>query len=102
MSDIFSSAKSVWRRANHHIADLEVAIKSTAPSRPYTYSAERDKQTGDYLHVLRFSESFSDDASCILFDAINNLRSALDQMTYSVANKHRGGNKPAPFPFAKV
>lgn len=101
MSDIFASAKSVLRRANHHIADLETAIKTTAPRQPYAYSTELDSQTGHYLHVLTFSESFSDDTSCILFDAINNLRASLDQMTFAVAHRHRGGNKIAYFPFAK-
>ncbi len=102
MTDIFRSAKSVLSRANHHIADLENAIKVFSPDKPYTHSVEHDLETGHYVHVLRFSESFSDDISCIMFDAVNNLRASLDQMTYAIAVKHRGApEKWAYFPFAK-
>jgi hypothetical protein len=103
MQDIFASAKSVLSRAKHHIADLETTIKVFTPDKPYTHAIERDSQTGDYLQVLIFSESFSDDISCIMFDAVNNLRACLDQMTYAIAMRHRPGrnaDKFVPFPFA--
>jgi hypothetical protein len=90
MGDLFASAKSVLRRANHHITDLDSAIKADAPDKQPTYIMEQDKETGDYLHKLRFREAFSDDVSCIMFDAINNLRASLDQMTFAIAVKCRG------------
>ena len=34
-----------------------------------------------------------------MFDAVNNLRACLDQMTYAIAWKHRDGGGFAPFPF---
>jgi hypothetical protein len=101
MADIFTSAKSVFRRANHHITDLESAIKSIAPYHPYTYVLELDTKTDEFLHKLIRSEDFSDNISCIMFDAINNLRACLDQMTYAIAQRHRGGSDFALFPFAK-
>jgi len=101
MSDMFASAKSVLRRADYHITDLQTTVQGFAPNKPYIYRADRDSKTGKYLHKIVFSESFSDDISCIMFDAINNLRAALDQMTFAVAGRFRGGDDFAQFPFAK-
>jgi hypothetical protein len=100
MADIFMSAKSVLRRANHHIADLKSEIETFTADKPYSYVIERDSQTGKDAHIVRFSESFSDDLSCILFDAVNNLRSCLDQMTWAIQVKHSGIKKTVYFPFA--
>jgi hypothetical protein len=90
MGDLFASAKSVLRRANHHITDLDSAIRAGTPDKQPSYIMEQDTETGDYLHKLRFGESFSDDVSCIMFDAINNLRASLDQMAFAIAVKCRG------------
>jgi len=103
MSDMFASAKSVLRRADHHITDLDSVIGSHALDKKYTYRAEHDSISGKYIHKIVFSSGFSDDISCIMFDAVNNLRASLDQMTYAVAMKHKPGRDPRafhPFPFA--
>jgi hypothetical protein len=103
MSDTFASAKSVLRRADHHITDLKSVIRGFTPE-PYSYRVDHDPVTGQYIHKAVFSQDFSDDVSCIMFDAVNNLRASLDQMTYAIAGKHKPGRKPdnfAPFPFAK-
>jgi hypothetical protein len=104
MRDIFKSAKSVLRRANHHITDLKSAIQSFTPDKPYTYRVDYDSETRKYIHKAIFSEAFSDDISCVFFDAINNLRASLDQMTFAIAMRHDPNRNPAdfaPFPFAK-
>jgi hypothetical protein len=100
MGDLFASAKSVLRRANHHITDLDSAIRVGTPDKQPAYIIEQDTETGDYLHKLRFGKTFSDDVSCIMFDAINNLRASLDQMTFAIAVKCRGRAEadPAYFP----
>jgi hypothetical protein len=100
MSDIFRSAKSVLRRANHHIADLKSEIGTFTADKPYTYVIERDGQTGKDAHIVRFNTEFSDDLSCIMFDAVNNLRSCLDQLTWAIQVKHSGSKNTAHFPFA--
>jgi hypothetical protein len=101
MADMFTSAKSVLRRANHHITDLESAVKVFAPDQPNAHVLEQDAKTGEYFHKLIRSEDFSDNISCIMFDAIGNLRACLDQMTYAIAVKHRGREKKfSSFPFA--
>jgi hypothetical protein len=96
----FASARSVLRRANHHITDFKFVVGSGNIDKPYTVVPERDADTGDYLHVIRFREGFSDDISCILFDAVNNLRACLDHMTFAIAAKHRGGDDFVSFPFS--
>ena len=100
MSDLFRSAKSVLNRADHHITDLQNTVRGTVLDKPYTYRADRDPNTGKYLHKVVFSESFSDDISCIMFDAAINLRACLDQMTFAIASQFRGGGDFAQFPFA--
>jgi len=104
MADIFRSAKSVFRRANHHITDLQSIIQGFAPGdKPYLQRTDHDPQSGKFIHKAIFDESFADDISCLFFDAVNNLRASLDQMTFAVAMKHRPSRDPeafAPFPFA--
>lgn len=102
MPDLFASAKAVLRRANHHITDLGEAINAFGQDKPYTLVVEYDPHYGKHLLKAKFGEEFSEDIACILFDAINNLRSCLDQMTFAIAIKHRGVSKNwAYFPFCK-
>jgi hypothetical protein len=101
MSDPFRSARSVLRRASHHIANLKQEIEVFTDTKPYTYRCE-DNGNGFETHLYIFSPDFSDDISCIMFDAVNNLRAALDQMAYAIAFKYRGPSKNyAYFPFTK-
>jgi hypothetical protein len=103
MLDMFASAKSVLGRADHHITDLQSILSASSLDRKYTYRADHDPVSGKYIHKITFSQNFSDDVSCIMFDAVNNLRASLDQMTYAVAMRHNPGRDAesfAPFPFA--
>ena len=94
VADMFASARSFLRRANHHITDFKSVVGSGNIDKPYTVVPERDADTGV------FRECFSDDISCILFDAVNNLRACLDHMTVAIAAKHRGGDDFVSFPFS--
>lgn len=97
---MFTSAKSVLRRADHHIANLETEIHTLTPTKPYTYLVE-DNGNGTDTHIYSFDKTFSDDMACIVFDAVNNLRTCLDQMTNAIAIRHRGPSKQwAYFPFS--
>lgn len=102
MPDPFASAKAMFRRAHHHINDLEVAVENFGTQKPYTTVVEYDPGFGKHLLKARFIESVVEDVACIMFDAISNLRACLDQMTYAIALRHRGDNENfAYFPFAK-
>ena len=66
-------------------------LSASSLDRKYTYRADHDPVSGKYIHKITFSQNFSDDVSCIMFDAVNNLRASLDQMTYAVAMRHNPG-----------
>ncbi|GAB4225404.1 MAG: hypothetical protein Kow0032_01170 [Methyloligellaceae bacterium] len=100
MIDPFSSAKSVLRRADKHIAELEREIKTFTPDKPYTYVVEKHADGVRDVHKLRFSEEFSSDIACILFDAVMNLRACLDQIAFAVARLAGHDIEMANFPFA--
>jgi len=102
MRDIFASAKSVLRRADHHITNLQSEIHVFTANKPYAYSVDFDSDSAAYIHKFRFSEDFADDIACLMFDAINNLRATLDQMTYAIVEKTVGDPdlKFTYFPFS--
>lgn len=102
MPDQLSSAKAVLRRAYKHIADLELAVEAFKAGTPYSTVIEYDPGFGKHVLKAKFDPQISEDMSCIVFDAVNNLRACLDQVTYAVAHAHRGKSKNfAYFPFAK-
>jgi hypothetical protein len=102
MTDIFTSAKSVLRRAKYHITNLESEINVSMPDKPYAYGVNVESDGITHTHKAIFSEDFSYDIGCVMFDAINNLRACLDQMTYAIAVRHEGEDVSyALFPFAK-
>lgn len=102
MIDPLSSAKAVFRRAQKHITDLESAIDGFKTGKPYTLLTEYDPGIGKHIFKAKFNTDYAEDVSCIMFDAIQNLRASLDQMTDAIAHRHRGAsNHFAQFPFAK-
>lgn len=102
MSDIFRSAKSVLRRAGKHIENLENELRIPRNQQPFAYKVDFDEKLKTYIHKVVFDEGFCEDLSCIMFDAVNNMRSSLDQMTFAIATKFTGKDiSKAYFPFAK-
>jgi hypothetical protein len=102
MTDPFSSAKTVLRRANKHIADLNLAVEGFKAGEHYSTVIRFDPDFGKHLLKAKFNTQVFEDMSCIMFDAVSNLRACLDQMTHAVADNHRGRSKNfAYFPFAK-
>ncbi len=102
MHDPFSSAKAVLRRADKHIADLELAVDAFKTGKPYAFVVEFDPNFGKHLLKAKFDIQIFEDMSCIIFDAVGNLRACLDQLSHTVALKHRGVSKNfAYFPFCK-
>ena len=85
MADVFSSARSVLRRADRHIDELASEISRSSPDEPYRYIVEKDVDGVRDVHKFKFSEQFSNDIACIMFDAVNNLRACLDQIAFAVA-----------------
>jgi hypothetical protein len=88
-------------RAQHHINVFNAAVQQFADSNPWTHVIEKDFMPGQDLHKLRFTKDLPAILPCILLDAVNNLRSALDQAGYAAALANGKTNpKATNFPFA--
>ena len=92
----FDSPKLTLKRAKHHIRDLKEVIRTFTDEHPWTYLIDAESQAPNFVHKYRFHKLPPADMACILFDAVNNLRAALDQIGYSAATasgkiKPRGG-----------
>jgi hypothetical protein len=98
----FDSPRLTLKRAKHHIRDLKEVVDRFTNEHPWTYLIDAESQAPNFVHKYRFHKLPPADMACILFDAVNNLRAALDQIGYSAAIasgkvKPRGTN----FPFGK-
>jgi hypothetical protein len=78
MADLFRGARLKIKRANKHIADLDVAILRLKDN--YTSTVEINTQTGhqDLVHTCPEFAQAIEEMSLIAGDAIHNLRTALD------------------------
>lgn len=83
MADLFSSAKSTLRRAQHHIGDLSARLKALVKEHAWAYDIDRDTDGVTEVHKIKLWKPFPDDLPCIIFDAVNNLRACLDQTSYA-------------------
>ncbi|MCK1638939.1 hypothetical protein IVA95_15340 [Bradyrhizobium sp. 157] len=102
MVDHFESPKRTIQRAKHHIDDLERHVIAFTASNTWTHVVDLDADGFHHLHKIRWSRSLPDDLPSILFDAVNNLRSALDQCGYACAMAAKNkSTKHIKFPFAK-
>ena len=102
MADLFSSAKSTLRRAQHHIYDLGAKLNAVTRNKPWAYDIERDLDGVTEVHKIKIAERFSDDLPCVVFDVVNNLRACLDQTSYAACiGSGRADTEFGYFPFAK-
>ncbi|MEE8439620.1 MAG: hypothetical protein V3S07_08525 [Micropepsaceae bacterium] len=102
MNEHFSSAHLTLERAHFHISDLEGQINEFRHNNSWAYFVETDPETGDQIHKIRFTHKVLVRWSCVLFDAVNNLRAVLDQTAYAVAViTESPSTKHVAFPFAK-
>lgn len=101
MSDPFHGSKYGIERAKHHISDLERQAIQFLDSNPYGQCIEPDTDTTDQLHKIKLVKPMPFALPGLAFDAVNNLRAALDRAVWAVAKM--AGNNPRyiSFPFAK-
>jgi hypothetical protein len=89
-------------RAKKHIRDLETTILDCRDKRLYAGLSDDDPQTGQIMRYYEWLPVFPFEVLSIAGDAIHNLRSALDHLTYQLAIV--GSGKPpgkcVQFPFA--
>jgi hypothetical protein len=85
MADTFHDAKLRLSRAKEHILSLEGKISAFNATKPYTLIIEPDSDGVNQLHKIKFAKPLSDEFAATVADAVDNLRSSLDQAWYAVA-----------------
>ncbi|MFM4677186.1 hypothetical protein ACEUD4_02180 [Aeromonas media] len=99
MTDILQSAKYCVSNAQRHMGTLDSELHSFFGTKPFRRVIEFDHRGPADIHKLKLINQFPDMLSGIAFDAISNLRAALDQAAYAVAKAAGGAGKNAYFPF---
>jgi hypothetical protein len=85
MPDYFKSPKQKLARANKHIEDLERELDTFFGANPWTHAVEIDANGIFMEHKIKLTREFPDVITDTLFDAVVNLRTALDQVGHSCA-----------------
>jgi hypothetical protein len=89
---MFDGAKLKVERANHHISDLETQFAAFVDSHPYAMAVSNDADTGQTILRLNLRKPIPTEWALIIGDAIHNLHSALDHMTWELIG-HDGGTQ---------
>lgn len=101
MSDPFDSSRHTLSRAKHHIRDLEEKFRAFCDERPYKRVFRPDPQGKHIVITVVLTKKLPETFDSIAFDAVSNLRAALDQATYAAAFASGVLNpKSTAFPFA--
>jgi len=85
--------KSAWlkhKRAQRHIDDVAQIFTDFANANPHRLSKQADPQTGSMSVRIKFGEDIPDEIALSIGDAIHNLRSALDHMTWELVGRDNG------------
>jgi hypothetical protein len=86
MIDALASPRGMLRRARQQIGDLDAQIKSFMKEKPWSHVVAKDADGVTDLHKIKFTTRLSEDLPHIVFEAANKMRSALDQLGFTVAN----------------
>lgn len=102
MPDLFESPRKMIAWGKKRTKELGAAIDGFVKEEPWSYVVQPEPETGSYLHKIVFTDRVTEDLPNILFDAVNNLRPALDQIAFAIAVLSTGIDKPkhCAFPFA--
>jgi hypothetical protein len=99
MREPFHSSKYSIAHAKRRIRELEADIELFIKSDPYTRSVEPDTKRGKDIHKIKLIKPMPAPIPGTAFDALNNLRSALDQAGYVTASARGKAGDHAHFPF---
>ncbi len=88
VSDMFQSAKLKLNRADHHILDLETQFTEFTNSDPYALAVSNDG--GETILRLNFRKTIPKQWALIIGDAVHNMRTALDHMTWDLVGRDGG------------
>jgi len=101
MADLFYSARLTLARAEHHIKDFDTLVRDFVNDKPWLYFVDNKSELGTDIYKIQFTRQLPEMLPCILFDAVNNLRSVLDQAGYASAIAAKSPRlKAIKFPFS--
>ena len=95
----FHSSWYSIEHAKRHIRNLETEVSIFFSTNPYSFVTESNADGTEDIHKIKLTKPMPAGLSGITFDAINNLRSSLDQAGYAVAVATGRSGKNAHFPF---
>jgi hypothetical protein len=95
---MFESVQLKIERADHHIADLKGQFKAFVARKPHRFAIGQDAESGQPAIQIRFVETVPKPFSAIIGDAVHNLRSALDHMTWDIIG-YDGGTQDRDLQF---
>jgi hypothetical protein len=95
---MFESVQLKIERADHHIADLERQFEAFVARKPHRFAISQDPKSGQPTIQIRFVETVPKLFSAIIGDAVHNLRSALDHMTWDIIG-YDGGTQDRDLQF---
>ena len=84
------------QRAQKHIDELKVVLKSFKDSGPYSVSRKRDSKTGEWLIYIADAKPIPHDVELISGDIVQNLYCCLDYLAWEMV-KAAGMKKPNSF-----
>jgi hypothetical protein len=99
MTDPFSSSKYSIEHAKGHIFAFDQAHSLFINSRPYTLVVEQNADGTEDFHKIKMTKPMPPQLAGIAFDAINNMRNALDQACFAVGTAAGGRGRQSHFPF---
>lgn len=99
MSDPLHNSRYSIDHAKRRINELEVEIATFYRSNPYSTVVEQDPDGRYDIYKARLTKNLPVGIPGTAFDALTNLRSALDQAGYAVARAANTKGRDAKFPF---
>jgi hypothetical protein len=84
-TDPFQSPKQRLGRAKHHIRNLERRFKTFFKKHPYIRAVEIHSDGVSKVHKVKMRRKLPNDLTDITYEALEALRSALDQTAYTIA-----------------
>src|SRR5689334_6111092 len=87
---MFESAKLKIERAKHHIADVDASFTSFIQTHPHRLAMVVNPETGRMDIKVRLNHELPKSIALTVGDAIHNMRTALDHMTWEVVGRDKG------------
>lgn len=99
MTDSLESSRYSVEHAKRRIRELDTEILAFGQTNPYIQVVEHDADTGEQVYKIKLIKPLPVSLKGIAFDAIINLRAALDNAGYSIAIAAGTRGKDGHYPF---